>query len=80
MDSTFRGDIPPCLGADLTDRYSKGCRRVEVCGLMPSEDDKLMASFSPGQNQNESPQRRRERGEETYNWFGANPDAKNKRP
>jgi hypothetical protein len=45
MDSTLNGRSPPYIGGDLTDRYSKGCRDVDVCGLTPGADGTLTASF-----------------------------------
>ncbi len=45
LKSTLKGCVPPYLGADLTDRYSKGCRNVDVCGLTRGKNGKLMASF-----------------------------------
>jgi hypothetical protein len=45
VDSTLKGRVPLYLGADLTDRYAKGCRDVDVCGLTPGEHNKLTASF-----------------------------------
>jgi hypothetical protein len=46
MKSTFSGNnIPQYLGVDLTDRYSKQCRDIDVCGLNPSNNDGLEAFF-----------------------------------
>ena len=45
MKSTFRGTVPPYLGGDLTDRYAKSCRDIDVCGLTCGENDDLLASF-----------------------------------
>ena len=45
MFSTLKGRVPLYLGADLTDRYAKACRDVDVCGLTPGENNKLTASF-----------------------------------
>ncbi len=45
MDSTLNGRVPEYLGADLTDRYSRSCRNVDVCGLTRGENSKLMATF-----------------------------------
>ena len=36
---------PPYLSADLTDRYAHGCRAIDVCGLTPSANGELEASF-----------------------------------
>ena len=36
---------PPYLGADLTDRYARGCRPIDVCGLRPGSDGSLAARF-----------------------------------
>lgn len=44
MKSTLNGEVPEYIGADLTDRYSDGCRDVDVCGLTPVEN-KLAAKF-----------------------------------
>src|SRR5438309_1155440 len=45
MRSTFHGAVPPYIGVDLTDRYSRGCRPSDVCGLTRSENGSLTASF-----------------------------------
>jgi hypothetical protein len=45
MHSTLEGDVPPYVGVDLTDRYSKSCRNVDVCGLTPRSTEKLIATF-----------------------------------
>jgi hypothetical protein len=45
MRSTLEGGVPPYLGADLTDRYSKGCRPIDVCGLTPGDGNTLAARF-----------------------------------
>jgi hypothetical protein len=45
MHSTLKGRVPHYVGADLTDRYSKRCRDVDVCGLMPNSNGKLTVSF-----------------------------------
>lgn len=45
MNSTLKGRVPPYLGGDLTDRYSKNCRDVDVCGLTPGKNDTLTASL-----------------------------------
>ena len=37
--------MPKCVGADLTDRYSRHCRDVDVCGLTPGESGELCATF-----------------------------------
>lgn len=44
MRSTLN-EVPPYLGADLTDRYSSACRATDVCGLTPVADSTLEASF-----------------------------------
>jgi hypothetical protein len=36
MRTTFRGDIPPYLGAVLTDRFTESPLPIEVCGLIPN--------------------------------------------
>lgn len=46
METTRQG--PPkarYLGADLTDRYAKGRRPIDVCGLTPDSDGRLHAEF-----------------------------------
>lgn len=45
MESSLNGKTPEYLGADLTDRYSKTCRDVDVCGLTPGDDKSLAAKF-----------------------------------
>lgn len=35
----------PYLGADLTDRHSRGRRPIDVCGLWPQPDGRLLARF-----------------------------------
>lgn len=45
MKTTRTGPVPPYIGADLTDRYSSGCRPVDVCGLTPIEEGLFRASF-----------------------------------
>lgn len=35
----------PYLGADLTDRHSRGRRPIDVCGLWPQSDGTLLARF-----------------------------------
>jgi hypothetical protein len=45
MNSTLRGIVPPYLGGDLTDRYAKSCRDIDVCGLSRGQNDDLLASF-----------------------------------
>lgn len=45
MQSTRNGPPPPYLGIDLTDRYSKSCRPIDVCGLTPEDDGYLSAEF-----------------------------------
>ncbi len=37
--------MAPYIGADLTDRYAAGCRDIDVCGLTPTGNDQLLASF-----------------------------------
>jgi hypothetical protein len=39
------GTVPPYLGVDLTDRYSRQCRASDVCGLAPTRRGKLEATF-----------------------------------
>ncbi len=39
------GPVPPYIGADLTDRYSKRCRPVDVCGLTPTKRGQFKATF-----------------------------------
>ena len=45
MHSTLKDSVPPYLGADLTDRYAKSCRDIDVCGLAHGENGTLTASF-----------------------------------
>jgi len=45
MNSTLRAGVPDYIGADLTDRYSKACRSIDVCGLSSDENNKLAATF-----------------------------------
>jgi hypothetical protein len=45
VDSTLKDSVPLYIGGDLTDRYSKNIRDVDVCGLMPGENNTLTASF-----------------------------------
>ena len=46
MKTTFRGEQPAdYLGADLTDRHSKGRRAIDVCGLTCAEGNRLRAAF-----------------------------------
>ena len=35
METTRIGEVPPFLGADLTDRYARNVRPIDVCGLAP---------------------------------------------
>jgi len=35
METSLTEDIPPFIGADLTDRYSPSCRPISVCGMRP---------------------------------------------
>lgn len=44
MHSTLNGAVPTYLGADLTDRYSRSCREIDVCGLTLA-DGRLAARF-----------------------------------
>ena len=37
--------MPEYIGADLTDRYSRNCRDVDVCGLTRGESGELRATF-----------------------------------
>ena len=45
MNSTIKGSVPQYVGGDLTDRYAKGRKDIDVCGLTPGENNKLTASF-----------------------------------
>ncbi|AYC31510.1 DUF429 domain-containing protein [Pseudomonas cavernae] len=46
MNSTFAGNpYADYLGADLTDRYAKGRRPIDVCGLHAQADGSLVAEF-----------------------------------
>jgi hypothetical protein len=45
MHSTLKDSVPPYLGVDLTDRYAKNCRDIDVCGLTHGENGTLTASF-----------------------------------
>ena len=45
MKSTLLGRVPEYLGVDLTDRYTSGCRDIDVCGLTPGADGRLEATF-----------------------------------
>jgi hypothetical protein len=45
LNSTQKGDVPPYLGIDLTDRYAVECRPIDVCGLKPTENGDLISSF-----------------------------------
>ncbi len=45
MFSTLKGPVPSYVGVDLTDRYSKGCRDIDVCGLTRISERELGASF-----------------------------------
>jgi len=45
VDSTFKDSVRLYLGGDLTDRYSKHGRDIDVCGLTPGENNTLTASF-----------------------------------
>lgn len=45
MYSTCVGSVPPYIGIDLTDRYAASCRAIDICGLTPSENGELNASF-----------------------------------
>jgi len=45
VNSTLQSGVPEYIGADLTDRYSKACRSIDVCGLSPGENNKLAAKF-----------------------------------
>ena len=45
MDSTLKTSVPEYVGADLTDRYSKACRHIDVCGLSSDGNNTLAASF-----------------------------------
>jgi hypothetical protein len=46
MKTTFRGNVPAdYLGVDLTDRYAKSSRSIDVCGLTFVEPNSLNAAF-----------------------------------
>jgi hypothetical protein len=45
MRTTRAGDVPPFLGADLTDRYARSPRAIDVCGLTPMPGGKFSARF-----------------------------------
>jgi predicted nuclease with RNAse H fold len=45
VKTTRVGPVPPYIGADLTDRYAKGCRPNDVCGLTPTRRGTLQATF-----------------------------------
>lgn len=45
MQSTLSSRVPEYIGVDLTDRYSDGCRDIDVCGLTPSGNNQLQAQF-----------------------------------
>ncbi|MBM4357194.1 MAG: DUF429 domain-containing protein [Deltaproteobacteria bacterium] len=45
MKSTLQGATPPYIGADLTDRFAKKARSVDVCGLTPRRDGSFDAQF-----------------------------------
>lgn len=45
MTSTLRTGVPEYIGADLTDRYSKACRSIDVCGLSSDANNTLAAQF-----------------------------------
>ena len=45
MNSTLKTSVPEYVGADLTDRYSKACRHIDVCGLSSDGNNTLAASF-----------------------------------
>lgn len=46
MKTTFGGDKQiDYLGADLTDRYAKSSRAIDVCGLTCDESNRLRARF-----------------------------------
>ena len=46
MKTTYRGNIPAdYLGVDLTDRYAKSSRSIDVCGLTFAEPNSLNAAF-----------------------------------
>jgi hypothetical protein len=45
LNTDRAGTVPPFIGADLTDRYSKRCRPSDVCGLTPTKGGKLEATF-----------------------------------
>jgi Protein of unknown function (DUF429) len=45
MRTTRTGDVSQYLGADLTDRYARAPRAVDVCGLTPLPGGKFAARF-----------------------------------
>jgi hypothetical protein len=45
MRSTLSGPLPAYIGVDLTDRYSRQCRDIDICGLNPIRDGSLQSSF-----------------------------------
>jgi predicted nuclease with RNAse H fold len=45
VNSTLKNNVPDYIGADLTDRYSRACRCIDVCGLSSMENNKLAATF-----------------------------------
>jgi hypothetical protein len=45
MRSTLQEPVPPYIGVDLTDRYSRNCRPSDVCGLRRNGNDTFTASF-----------------------------------
>ena len=45
MNSSISGKVPEYLGGDLTDRYSSGCRDIDLCGLTPIANNRLAATF-----------------------------------
>src|SRR5262249_37088159 len=45
MKTTREGPIPPYIGADLTDRYARDVRPIDVCVLFPSDSGDLEPVF-----------------------------------
>ena len=45
MRTTRVGDVPRYLGADLTDRYAKTPRAIDVCGLAPVAGGDVCGEF-----------------------------------
>lgn len=45
MRTTVTGSVPPYLGADLTDRYARSPRAIDVCGLTPLPEGRFAVRF-----------------------------------